>query len=73
VEHWWMNAHGKAIELTSGRWKEIWLRGSVLVRLPPVGLARFTHAVHLSLLETLWLRYLRFQAPSTLEVCQRSL
>jgi hypothetical protein len=22
--HWEMTAHGKAIELTSGRWKEIW-------------------------------------------------
>jgi hypothetical protein len=24
LEHWEMTVHGKAIELTSGRWKEIW-------------------------------------------------
>jgi hypothetical protein len=35
--YWEMVAYGKMIELTSGRWKEIWWvnGGCVLVRLPP--------------------------------------
>ena len=46
--YWEMIAHGKMIELTSGRWKEIWLsqRGDcVLVRLPPVGFGRYSRCL----------------------------
>ena len=50
-ECWEMIAHGKVIELTSGRWKEIWLgqRGCVLVRLPPVGFGRYSRCLPSSL------------------------
>lgn len=49
LQCWEMIAHGKVIELTSGRWMEIWWvnGGCVLVRLPPPSDLAGTHAVWL--------------------------
>jgi hypothetical protein len=51
LAYWEMVAYGKMIELTSGRWKEIWWvnGGCVLVRLPPRRTWPDTHAVCLLL------------------------